>query len=383
MMLAHVEAERNIKSAMAPEEEKKKDLTGIIDLTKASQASISHQAGEDVQAPIEQAPIETVDSFESFDQFQKSGLTENPAPPETSSTDFPTTEPSVDSSNDFPPAPEFAAPGPEVTAPVEVSTPVFTSAPETSTQLGTSSKVITENQIYPNPPVSFGDTSPQLTPQAQGMDQVKSYSESVSASARSQQSFVWSLNGYLTNLEKAKLKEIVIKENLGLTAEEIDLQLKAGRVRLPRISEYVGVHLIQTFRDAKADMKLLPVQDEDQTMLAAESKSSIHLMDEAQLLGAAAHIPLTSGEILPEFRDWEIVDTLTASIGLTSHAVEIEKTDTYSQAIDALKKEMRLRAFHKGASAIILFSIQMIRLSLPTHYKVFAVGTAIRRIGTG
>lgn len=423
--------------------EEKKDLTGILDLTKASQASISHMAGADVTPPLEQPKIEQVDSFESFDEFQKSGLT-NP-PPSTADTSLSNASappggdlpPSTDlPPGDFPPSTDFATtPGqeappsdfpttespptafpttdtfaPTVTGqspPSELSPPVssaetqtshFESPPppppfqsETPQTMTPTERVTTglgtESQLYPHPPASFGDTSTtSKTSYSPGIGGIKERSEQSSLMRTAiLKPYDFILTGFLDPLNQSKIKDIVLKNNLGPTADDLTIQFKSGKLKLPRISEYVGIHLIQVLRDARVDMKLVPVNDADISQEIIEPKIYSHTDGSQSELSSslADNIPITSGEVLPAYKDWEIVDTLTSSIGLTSEAIEVEGTDLYTDAVESLKREMRLRAFHKGASAIILFNVSMVRLTLPTHYKIFAVGTAINRIGTG
>lgn len=432
----------------------KKDLTDIQELTQASQPSISHMAGKDVNPVMEEPKIETVDSFESFDEFQKSGFVEPPtstasdtipemaATPTETVSEFPPMEESMTSmehappSTDTPPtdslpqdstpsmnttgldmaesthqdmsgipgmggsAPDFTPPTQDFSAPPfatqteSFQQPIVSQSPSATPAVPQGTQIIagstTESQLYPNPPSSFGDgqsATQILQAQVQsGLAGVKQRSENTNLMrGQTLQPFDFMMNGFLDPLNQSKFKDIVTKNKLGLTSDELDIQLKSGKIKLPKISEYAGVYLIQAFRDAAVDMRLIPVNDQDISQTTPDPRISAFLSDEGTHLttSLSEQIPITSGEILPEFRDWEIVDTLTGSIGLTSEAIEVESTDLYTSAVEALKREMRLRAFHKGASAIILFSVSMVRLSIPTHYKIFAVGTAINRIGTG
>src|SRR5690606_25169725 len=62
--------------------------------------------------------------------------------------------------------------------------------------------------------------------------------------------FTLMINGRLSDIEHAKLLDMISSHQMGFTDVDLEPQLEAGRVLLPRISEYAGILIIQALRDA-------------------------------------------------------------------------------------------------------------------------------------
>ena len=92
----------------------------------------------------------------------------------------------------------------------------------------------------------------------------------------------------------------------------------------------------------------------------------------------AENIPITTGADLPGVSFYRVIDTVTASTTLKSSIVEAQSSSPYQEVLENLQRELKYKAFRKGATAITNFTISMTGLSLPTHYKILVMGTAVK-----
>ena len=73
-----------------------------------------------------------------------------------------------------------------------------------------------------------------------------------------------------------------------------------------------------------------------------------------------------------------LVDTLVASASLRTNVVDATSSSEYQEILEGLQRELKYKAYYRGANAIIRFSIQLMPLALPTHYRIMAMGSAIK-----
>jgi len=202
--------------------------------------------------------------------------------------------------------------------------------------------------------------------------------------------FTLRIRGKLTTLEKEKLCDILSREKMGIREVDLEPQFHADHILLPRISEYSGVILVQALRGTSATMELLP---SDQAELEENSQfqpEGIFVTSESDSLSgdsatqSAIHpaelIPITSDASWAENKTFRVIDVVTASATLETQAVEASRSPAYQEMLDALQRELRFKAYHKGANAIIHFSVQLQVLSLPTRYKLLVMGSAIKTV---
>jgi uncharacterized protein YbjQ (UPF0145 family) len=197
------------------------------------------------------------------------------------------------------------------------------------------------------------------------------------------------ITGKLLPEEKDKLLDLLSRENMGIREMDLDPQWASEKILIPRISEYAGVLLIQALRATRAQMKLGPSDSifstqETRDEIASEFDQSENVSNtqSSDLSHPAENLPVTSSDSLPQFSQWEVIDTFTASASLKSRTVEAESSAGYQEIVEALQREMKYKAYRRGACAIIHFKIQHIPLASPTHYKILVVGTAIRSISS-
>ncbi len=145
--------------------------------------------------------------------------------------------------------------------------------------------------------------------------------------------------------------------------------------------------VIQALRGTQAEMRFGPSDtifstedtrsDPKETADPVEEKSTSFTAD---LSHPAEAIPVTAEDKISETTHFEVLDTLTASAVLKSKMVEAENSTEYQEIIEALQRELKYKAYRKGAIGIIHFKIQLNILSSPSHYRVLAMGTAIKAV---
>ncbi len=225
------------------------------------------------------------------------------------------------------------------------------------------------------------------------MDQVKAYSERVSPEPTEVQAsipYTLLIEGKLTATEKEKILDIISRENMGFREIDLEPQFAAGKILLPRMSEYAGIYLIQKLRDTQAKMTLKPSDDHDTDSLVypgvhpgteiepASSESQVTITGQEEGQHPAELLPITPLATIPHTTRMVIIDAVTASASLQTTAVEAQSSSQYQELVDNLQRELKYKAYRKGATAIVNFSISLTPLSIPSHYKLLLMGTAVK-----
>ena len=267
------------------------------------------------------------------------------------------------------------------TAPVEPSADDLTAEPAPTAEPG------------PGPVAEAVSVSAAAPAPAPGpMDSVKALSENIQiAQAPVEAAYPFSLRieGRLSAWEREKLIDLLTAENMGIREVDLEPQLEAGRILIPRISEYAGILLVQALRGTSAEISLGPSDQifsseetrEDLSLPPAESagrKVYVTPDDRATESHPAERIPVVMEPELPGHPVFAVVDLVSASAGLSIQSVEAEKSPAYQDALEALKRELRYRAHRKGANAVVNFTAKLESLRLSSQYRLTVMGSAIR-----
>jgi hypothetical protein len=197
------------------------------------------------------------------------------------------------------------------------------------------------------------------------------------------------IEGELTPEEKEKLLDVLSRENMGFREVDLEPQLAGNRILIPRISEYAGIVLVQALRGTRAKMRLGPsetifsAQDSEITndpyqpgmRLPEPSAPSPHALD---LDHPAEQIAVTPDGTLPQLPEFDVIDTIFTSAILNSNAVEAERTSEYTEILENLKRELKYKAYRKGAVGLIHFKIDLQQLSLANQYRLMISAAAVR-----
>jgi len=232
------------------------------------------------------------------------------------------------------------------------------------------------------------------------IQKVRNFSENVGVGTPSvQAAFPFSLMilGKLTEQEKSKLIELLEREDMGIREVDLGPQLDGERILIPRISEFAGILLVQALRGTRAKILFGPsdtIFSTEQTRASEDelnygkNKGSFGQIKDSNIqndawddpVHPAESLPITPDHKLPEILEYAVIDTVTASASLKTTVVEAEKSSQYQEIVEALQREIKYKAFRKGADAIISYSITLTPLLLPQNYRLTAMGSAIKRL---
>lgn len=373
----------------------KKDLTGLMDYAKALEDS-----GNAPPIPegsvMEEIELEKVEQFESLDDYGKA----NPAPdPLAEPIPDPVPMPEVSAFALTPPSEDEPAAVDEP-AQFDLESPHFASAvepppSEPSPSDTQSSPAESEFETSPQPeitePLRPATHAPRTV--SEPLDKVREYSEQLSSARASvPASFPFSLiiTGHLAPEEKERLLDLLSRENMGIREIDLEPQFESGKILIPRISEYAGILIMSALRSASVRLRFGPsdsifATEDTQESDAASSFDSGLGQSASQSRSDSSHpaeeLPITTEATLPgqvEHAITQLIDVVTASAALKTSSVEAEHSPEYQMLVETLQRELKYKAFHKGATAIVSFSVQLTSLRQPTHYRVQVTGAAIK-----
>ena len=92
----------------------------------------------------------------------------------------------------------------------------------------------------------------------------------------------------------------------------------------------------------------------------------------------AEELPITADDHLPGHVRHAVVDIVTASAALKTMVVAAESSPEYQTLLEALQRELKYKAFRKGATGIVSFAVHLTQLHLPMHYRVMVTGSAVK-----
>jgi uncharacterized protein YbjQ (UPF0145 family) len=361
-----------------------KDLTSLFDLdSPESSEPVLVSALDSPQSdfsPIQETPsikFNAPDLGNDLDSSPSADLPPADLPPPDAPMELPSPEPA----SSEPPAIDLSA-RPSANTDLEFSPPPPAPEPETYTP---------EPTPAPEPPASTTQRTaakPSIPKTSEAFD---IRAASVAATVQAAYPFSLRIDGHLKPAEREKLVDLLARENMGIREFDLEVQFESGKVLIPRISEYAGVLIVQALRGISAEITLGPSdsifstpdthESSDDTIQRPASKlviESSHFDHSSKVEAAAEKIAITHLQTLPGMPQFEAVDAVVASCAIRTSAVEANKSTEYSEAIEALKRELRYRAHHRGATAIIGFEVKLTSLSLPTHYRITITGTAIK-----
>ncbi len=332
------------------------DFTGIGELLKRAP---SVEASESIATPAfsVENPSETIDHFESIEELSRT----SPPPPAPDFGQEPIPMPDfgiAQSTSEAETA--LAAPPPfEQLEGLESTSPVEQVAPDFS---------------QPSNEPAFTDA-----PVPEALRQVRKFSENLASSVKSSVSaafpFSLRIEGALSPSEKEKLLEVISRENIGLREIDLEPQMEADRILIPRISEYAGILLVQALRGTRALMRLEPsdrMSDEDST---TDPMQETYIAETN--LSEADSLPITTSATLPELPEFRVLGVFSASASLQSSVVEAHESSDYQETLEALEREIKHKACRKGAQGLVSYKIQLLPLAMPTQYRLTVSATAV------
>ncbi len=191
------------------------------------------------------------------------------------------------------------------------------------------------------------------------------------------------ITGTLRNHEKERLVELLARENFGIREVDLEIQFDAGRILLPRISEYAVVLVAQCLRGAAVDLKMEP----SECVTTEPSREGLH----SQLAPAsrqstnhsphpAEDLPVTDQARFADRGDHEALDVLMATGMIQEPEWRAETSDAFSEMVESLKRELRFKAHLKGADGLVHYQAKVLNSPWITESecRIQVTATAVR-----
>lgn len=372
-------------------EQSKKDLTGVFELGQSmEQAGVPFPSTPGMEYALETPEPEAIDSFESLEEYQANSPEHStpPSGPEYGS-DAPPFEMLSEEEHpiealDFEEPAPLPAPEMEIPVPADLSVefPASPELPEPQSELLSEPIVSPPTLAHLEPPVAVPK------PALDTMGLLKEFAERVPVGkpvVAAAFPFSLRIEGALTAEEKEKLIDLLNRENMGIREVDLEPQLQANRILIPRISEYAAILLVQALRGIQAEMRIGPsdsIYSTAETRTPEDENAPLPRQTSEVFGGTEGHaaesLPITTLSFLPELPHFSVIEVLTSSASLKSQVVEAESSGEYQAMLDSLQREIRYKAFHKGATAVVNYTVTLTTLNLPSHYRLTATGSAIR-----
>lgn len=247
---------------------------------------------------------------------------------------------------------------------------------------------VDDEPIALDPPTPLADAPAAVRRISEGLDRIKSYSESLapqSTPVAAQAPYSLLIDGRLRPHERERLLQILGRENIDIREIELEPQFEAGRVLIPRVSEYVGVLIVQALRGSRTRMRLGPSERIFASRDAREDSALVFsgfdpapLYESESGLHPAERIAILPSRDYPGRDGFEVRDTIHATVLLKAGQVESPTSGAYLDAMDAVKRQLRHLAHHRGADAILQFSTKLEPMGDYQSYRLLATGVAVR-----
>lgn len=406
MMTAHAAVERSSKSAMGND---KKDLTGILDLQRLQAedpSAVVENTEQDPFALNELQAIEQVDDFASIDQI---GMMDHPseeltAEPTVESIDAPLSFSPTEDGHSTPSEltindPAFSESASQMTDPFAVSEvpnqddpfavstettsspivdPIAFDTPSLSIQADTTDS--SESGLPASEP--FQPITPPPVVPSPSLDQVKRYSEKTSGITGSHSKIFYPfhlrIHGHCGPFERDKLFLFLSENPIGLSTADLDLQIQAGKIFFPRISEFSAVKLIQELRDSGLSFQLHP-SDQDEAVVTRESPQTFHYQNPSfQESGSPdQEIPILNENSKPD-APYQELEEVSVTQFVRTDLIEVENSAIIQEVIERMTEALKQKARLKGGNALMYLKKEITPLRLPSQYQISLKANVIR-----
>jgi len=390
---------------MSDESEKKKDLTRILELSALmppkSQAELLK---EDPFAVNEMQAVEQIDDFASIESM---GMMDHAPEPEEApaqdldlipSTDDPlpgiandplvtnesTFSINLDANKGISTNPEDAFPTndfPNHDFSTQGSQSEQNSAPPSDTGFSFTNDSAPEGAPSVNPfPDEFHSAKIQ-TPTQTGIAGIKQYSErsrETTFSSNAKSPFHLWMQGSFDPYSRDKLLLFITENPMGLNSSDLDRQINAGRVLLPRISEFAGIKLIQDLRDSGLSFKLAPSsRDEDEVLPEVENLRLAYVAPTPSNLDQALPV-FAAGTIDPKL--YQAYDSIEIVQFLKADIVEVERSELFQELLERMTVSLKQKAKLRGAEALSALTHELKPLRLPSQYQIELKATLLKKL---
>jgi hypothetical protein len=226
------------------------------------------------------------------------------------------------------------------------------------------------------------------TSERSGVDGIRDYSDHVAPTATTiDHPFSLLIDGMLREHEREALLQILSRENLNIREVELEPQFQAGKILIPRISEYAGVLIAQALRNSNARMRLGPsdrifasrnAEENDSEALIIPPRADSELLITEDGAHPSDRVILSPDANLADRQIIEAIDTLHSSMNLKAAHVAQPQSPAFQDALERLKRQLKLQAHHRGANALLSFKYELLPLEGQTIYKLVVQAKAVK-----
>lgn len=220
------------------------------------------------------------------------------------------------------------------------------------------------------------------------MEELRDYSENLAPAAGpavASTPYSVLIEGTLKVHEREALMQILVRENLGIREVELEPQFQAGRILIPRVSEYIGVVIVQALRNADVRMRLGPSDKIYGTQSTdGDDPLIFHPANDTEILSTeegghpADLIPLSADAEIKGLSVLEALDTLHSSMNLKAIQLAQPQSPIFQDAMETLKRQLKFQAHHRGANGLLSFKYELHPLEGKTVYKLVVQAQAVR-----
>jgi hypothetical protein len=186
------------------------------------------------------------------------------------------------------------------------------------------------------------------------------------------------LVGDFDPFSRDKLLLFITDNPMGLNSSDLDRQIRAGRVLLPRISEFAGIKLIQDLRDSGLAFKLQASSRDEDDVLPQSENLSLHYESKVASDSDGALAVLPTEAIDPKL--WQAFDSIQIVQFLKAEIVEVERSELFQELLERMTTSLKHKARLKGAAAIGSLVHELKPLRLPSHYQLEVKANLLKKL---
>jgi len=229
-------------------------------------------------------------------------------------------------------------------------------------------------------------SEPELEPviASPSLSNLKNYSEKsqgkTNLEVKIHYPFHLKINGNFGPFERDKLLLFTTENPIGLSSQDLDMQIQAGKVFLPRISEYAAIKLVQDLRDSGLTFQLHPSdQDAVESSNAGSSSHSFHY-ENNQSSGKTStliDIPILNANSKLE-KPFQEIDEVSIVQFVKTEVLEVENSPMIQEVIERMTEALKQKARIKGGNALFSLKQEILPLRLPSQYQIQLKASVIK-----
>ena len=189
--------------------------------------------------------------------------------------------------------------------------------------------------------------------------------------------FHLTIEGKLSPQEQSTLIEWLKANDAGIRDVELQPQFESGRVLLPRISEYVGIAIVQLLRTASVQMRLTPSPtDADDMVWGSGATSEGGYATSAATL--AQPVPVFHGPLPPTYRATHVLGLVSLTMHVPGTGSQPPEIKSLQDTIDRLTASLSMKAKLKQATHVIDFKVDLAPEATGHSFRLTVLGTAVQ-----